>query len=68
MFSKSEDPENITFDLSTSLIPKNSNLVVDAGTGTARFAVFLANKREDIEVIKLDFITYKMKNLVLISI
>jgi len=50
-FSQSEDPLNISLDYATQKIPIDSKQIVDLGTGTGRFALHIAENRNDVNMI-----------------
>lgn len=50
-FSAAEDPLGLSLEFALSLLPPETREIADLGTGTGRFALFVAEQRPDIEVI-----------------
>ena len=50
-FSQAEDPLGLTLEYALSLVPDDATQIADLGTGTGRFAMFIAEKRAGIDTI-----------------
>jgi ubiquinone/menaquinone biosynthesis C-methylase UbiE len=50
-FSQAEDPLCLSLDYALSLLPSTVKEIADLGTGTGRFALFIAERRPDIQTI-----------------